>query len=88
MTHPANKKTHVPERTCVGCRTVDEQPRLRRVTADAAGRLRFDPGAARQPGRGAYVHPQQKCLEAALARGGFARSFRRKVLQLVHEAQE
>ncbi|WP_425451497.1 YlxR family protein [Acidipropionibacterium virtanenii] len=37
----------------------------------------LDPGS-RAPGRGAHLHPDAECWRAAL-RGGFARSFRRRV---------
>lgn len=65
-----------PVRTCVGCR----------CTGDPAGMVRFvlhgdrvvidvDGGS---PGRGAHVHPDPQCWRGAV-RGGFARSFRRRV---------
>ena len=74
-----------PQRTCVGCRQVDAKAHLRRVVLDGAGRLvTQEPGAPRArrtlPGRGAYVHDVEKCLLTALTRGGFERSFRRKVV--------
>jgi predicted RNA-binding protein YlxR (DUF448 family) len=34
---------------------------------------------ARLPGRGAYLCPEAACWEAAVARRGFARAFRRPV---------
>lgn len=71
---------HVPIRTCVGCRSTDAQPHLWRAVVDAAGRLQMQIGGRRQAGRGAYVHPEEKCLIAAISRGGFERSFRRKLL--------
>jgi predicted RNA-binding protein YlxR (DUF448 family) len=66
----------MPIRTCVGCQQRDEQKKLVRWVAEASGRIKIDE-AARQPGRGAYVHRSRACLEAA-ARGGFARSLRRR----------
>lgn len=67
-----------PQRTCVGCRTVDAQDALMRAVLDAAGQVSLQRGARRAPGRGAYVHAREACLRAA-SRGGFARSFRQKV---------
>jgi hypothetical protein len=53
-----------------------DKPRLRRfVLAD--GRLQADP-EQRRPGRGAYAC-DEACARRALARGGFARSFRQAV---------
>ncbi|MDN5564879.1 MAG: DUF448 domain-containing protein [Luteococcus sp.] len=40
------------------------------VTRDARRRL---------PGRGVWLHDDQKCREPALRKGGFARGFRRRV---------
>lgn len=62
-----------PLRTCVGCRRVDAQSALVRVTAEGHG-LRLDIGH-RNSGRGAYVHARSSCLAGA-ERGGFSRSFR------------
>jgi predicted RNA-binding protein YlxR (DUF448 family) len=72
-----------PMRTCVGCREVAPRGRLVRVvresdssnSSDRAPRLKFDPNGS-APGRGAWIHPWRACLDLALARGGFARSFR------------
>lgn len=68
-----------PGRTCVGCRRKDQQQTLRRLVLDAAGRLVLQ-RAGKLAGRGAYVHWNEVCLAAAVTRGGFDRSFRRKVL--------
>ncbi|MDO4412963.1 YlxR family protein [Cutibacterium sp.] len=66
--------TKRPQRTCVGCRRVDDPAHMRRyVLVD--GVVVSDPTGA---GRGAYVHPDEECWKSAVA-GGFARSFRRRV---------
>jgi len=80
-----------PERTCVGCRKVAPRDQLVRLVREhipdgVAPRVRPDlTGSA--PGRGAWLHPDAACLELALRRGGFARSFREKV-DTGHLAQE
>ncbi|MDB4968419.1 MAG: hypothetical protein JWN44_4108 [Myxococcales bacterium] len=66
----------MPTRTCCGCQKRDEQRNLVRWVAEATGRIKID-DTERQPGRGAYLHRTRSCVEAA-AKGGFARSFRRK----------
>jgi predicted RNA-binding protein YlxR (DUF448 family) len=53
--------------------TVDKIDLLRVVVSD--GLLSPDPHAQR-PGRGAYVHPDLGCLEAADRRRAFVRAFR------------
>jgi predicted RNA-binding protein YlxR (DUF448 family) len=75
----------MPIRTCVGCRATDEQPRLVRLVADGAGRVKID-GFRRQPGRGAYVHPERRCVEEMLKKGGLERSLKRNLVAVTHEA--
>ena len=65
---------HVPVRTCVGCRERGDKHGLVRLVV-AGERVRVDrTGSA--PGRGAYVHPDRTCVEAAIARGALARALR------------
>ncbi|HSY00386.1 MAG TPA: YlxR family protein [Streptomyces sp.] len=63
-----------PERTCVGCRQRAAKTELLRVVAiedecvpDPRGTL---------PGRGAYLHPAQVCLDLAVRRRAFTRALR------------
>jgi uncharacterized protein len=61
-------------RTCIGCRARVSKAELLRVARTPDG-VRADlEGAA--PGRGAYVHRDPDCIEAALRRGAFARALR------------
>jgi uncharacterized protein len=62
-----------PLRTCVGCRTTRRQTELLRLARTPSG-VRFDP-RGRQPGRGAYLCPDPRCIDAAARRG--ATSLRR-----------
>ena len=66
-----------PERTCIGCRRKRGQAELVRLT-NAAGRV--VPALPGAPGRGAYLCPEQTCLEAADKRRAFARAFRGPVV--------
>ena len=61
-------------RTCVGCQVRAAKSDLLRlvvignqVVPDHRGQL---------PGRGAYLHPDQRCLEQAMRRRAFPRAFR------------
>ncbi|MCT2594826.1 YlxR family protein [Streptomyces sp. N2-109] len=63
-----------PQRTCVGCRKHSGKGDLLRVVLmgercvpDLRGTL---------PGRGAYVHPVQECVDLAVRRRAFQRAFR------------
>lgn len=64
------KRKHRPQRTCVGCRQVEDKSGLIRIVRSPQG-VFVDPSGKRS-GRGAYVHPRQECwqqgLEASLER--------------------
>ena len=68
---------HVPERTCIGCRTVCPAAELVRLIAPDGKVCVVRPGSGRtgKRGRGAWVHP--RCVAAALKAMG--RAFRRQV---------
>jgi predicted RNA-binding protein YlxR (DUF448 family) len=61
-------------RTCVGCRERAVKSTLLRLVA-AGDAMVPDPGAT-LPGRGAYLHPSQRCFELAQRRRAFARALR------------
>ncbi|MER7833929.1 MULTISPECIES: YlxR family protein [unclassified Streptomyces] len=70
-------RTHAracPERTCVGCRERAAKSDLLRIVA-IEGECAPDPRGT-LPGRGAYVHPVQSCLDLAVRRRAFPRSLR------------
>jgi predicted RNA-binding protein YlxR (DUF448 family) len=65
-------------RTCVGCRKRELAVELLRVVAvDGNGEhaVTVDP-ARKLPGRGAWLHPDPQCLDAAIRRRAFARALR------------
>ena len=63
-----------PVRTCVGCKERAAKSSLLRLVV-AGGVIVPDP-QARQPGRGAYLHPSQACFELAQRRRAFPRALR------------
>ena len=67
-----------PARTCVGCRRRDARSALLRVVRTSGAVARFDPGGT-AAGRGAYVHPDVTCVDAALGRGSLVRALRAAV---------
>ncbi|MEV7287430.1 YlxR family protein [Streptomyces sp. NPDC093252] len=70
-------RTHAtarPERTCVGCRQRAAKIQLLRIVA-VGGDCTPDPRGT-LPGRGAYVHPAQVCLDQAVRRRAFPRALR------------
>jgi predicted RNA-binding protein YlxR (DUF448 family) len=64
-----------PERTCVACRVKGGKRELIRVVRRPDGRVHPDP-SGKAPGRGAYLHRDPACREAAVRRGGLARALR------------
>jgi uncharacterized protein len=63
-----------PVRTCLGCRRRDSPNALLRVVARDGEVVADDPAVA--PGRGAWVHPDRDCVEAAVKRKAFGRALR------------
>ncbi|KEF35052.1 hypothetical protein RDMS_03210 [Deinococcus sp. RL] len=73
---PPASPPHVPQRTCVACRTKRPQAELLRVSRDPAGGeaggWRVAPGGARgRTGRGAYVCPLPECWSEKRLRRAF-----------------
>lgn len=61
------RRRSVPQRTCVGCRTVHPKRDLVRVVRTPDGTVEIDPSGKRS-GRGAYLCQQKGCWERALKR--------------------
>ncbi|MBL9104323.1 MAG: YlxR family protein [Myxococcales bacterium] len=64
-------------RTCVGCRTVKPQAELLRTRCPGG---RVTPAGKTPAGRSAYVCPLRACIELAVRKGGFRRSFRNNAI--------
>ena len=78
MTKAENKpKKHIPQRTCIGCREVNEKKTLIRVVKSPDG-VCIDP-TGRMPGRGAYLHDSKECWEKALKRGALDRALKTEI---------
>jgi predicted RNA-binding protein YlxR (DUF448 family)/ribosomal protein L7Ae-like RNA K-turn-binding protein len=67
-----------PERSCLGCRKVSPKHELLRFVLDPERRLIADP-QNKLPGRGAYVCCQKSCLQSAVEKRQFSRSFKGEV---------
>lgn len=64
----ATRQRHVPQRTCVVCRSKRPKQELVRLVRASGGSIAPDP-AGRAPGRGAYLCRASACWDAA-ATGG------------------
>jgi uncharacterized protein len=68
MSQKANKQPrpkHVPQRTCVACRTTGAKRGLVRVVRTASGNVEVDE-TGKKPGRGAYLCRTKECWNRAL----------------------
>ena len=76
---PASGAQRTPVRMCIGCRKRELAVELLRVVAVSMG---GGPGAVAvdttgsHPGRGAWLHPDDRCLSAAIRRRSFGRALR------------
>ncbi len=62
----AKRRRRIPQRTCVGCRNVDaKRSMIRIVRKPGNGGIQLDP-TGKLSGRGAYIHEDPACWEAAL----------------------
>jgi predicted RNA-binding protein YlxR (DUF448 family) len=59
------RRKHIPQRTCIVCRQVQNKRELIRVVRTLEGELVIDETGKRN-GRGAYLCRQSACWEAAL----------------------
>ncbi|HYM16756.1 MAG TPA: YlxR family protein [Dehalococcoidia bacterium] len=59
---------HVPQRTCIACRTTGAKRGFVRVVRTPGGRVELDP-TGKKNGRGAYVHESRACWDDALKKG-------------------
>ncbi len=73
-----SKAKHVPQRTCVGCRTTSGKREFVRVVRTPEGTVEVDP-TGRHNGRGAYLCARPECWDEALKKDRLARALRTTV---------
>lgn len=66
---------HIPQRTCIGCRTASAKRQFVRIVRTAEGRVEVD-STGKKAGRGAYLCRQRSCWETALKRDLVARALK------------
>ena len=75
---------HVPQRTCVGCRTTSVKSEFVRIVRTSEGAVDLDP-AGKRNGRGAYLCTNRACWEEALKKDRLARALRTTITTPVRE---
>ena len=70
-----SRPKHVPQRTCIACRSTESKRGLVRVVRTPEGRVELDP-TGKKNGRGAYVHETAACWDEALKKERLARALK------------
>ncbi|MBE6915745.1 MAG: YlxR family protein [Ruminococcaceae bacterium] len=68
------KQKKIPQRQCVGCRTMHDKRDLIRVVKSPEGEISLD-SRGKKPGRGAYLCPNVDCLAKARKSRALERAF-------------
>ena len=58
------KQRKIPQRQCVGCRTMKDKKALVRIVKTPEGEICVD-ATGKKSGRGAYICPNAECLQKA-----------------------
>ena len=74
----------MPMRTCTGCRQGKSKKDLIRVVKDKEGKVFVDI-TGKQNGRGAYICPDEKCLEMAMKNKGLERTLKSTISDDVYQ---
>jgi predicted RNA-binding protein YlxR (DUF448 family) len=69
------KPKHIPQRSCVACRTARDKNDLVRLVRTPEGEIVIDP-SGKLSGRGAYLCPRPDCLRTAQKRKSLDRALK------------
>ena len=81
------KVKKIPQRQCVGCRTMKDKKTLIRVVRTPEGSIVLD-STGKKNGRGAYVCPDPACLKKARKSRALERAFALEIPAEVYDALE
>ena len=74
----------IPMRTCTGCRQEKSKKELIRVVRDKEGKVFVDV-TGKQNGRGAYICPDEECLDCAIKNKGLERTLKTSISQEIYQ---
>ena len=74
----------IPERMCLGCRTVHPKKDMIRVVRSPENVYSVDM-TGKSPGRGAYICRNEECFRRAEKEHGFERAFKSKMEDAIYE---
>jgi len=78
------KQRKIPQRQCVGCRTMKDKKALVRIVKTPEGEICVD--ATRKPGRGAYLCPDPECVRKARKSKALERAFETAIGEDIYAA--
>ena len=81
------KVKKIPQRQCVGCRTMKDKKSLIRVVRTPEGAIVLD-STGKKSGRGAYVCPDAACLKKARKSRALERALDTEIPGEVYDALE
>ena len=81
------KPRKIPQRQCVGCRTMTDKKALIRVVKTPEGEIVLDT-TGKKAGRGAYVCHNSECLKKARKSRALERAFALTIGEDVYDALE
>ena len=81
------KPRKIPQRQCVGCRTMRDKKELLRVVKTAEGEALLDL-TGKKSGRGAYVCPSMECLKKARKSRALERALELSIPDAMYDAME
>ena len=82
---PAKRK---PERQCLGCREMKPKNELIRIVKSPESDISLDL-KGKKPGRGAYICPDNKCLERIIKSKALSRVFKTQIPEsIIQELQK
>ena len=84
---PMVKTRKIPQRQCVGCRTMRDKKELIRVVKTPENEIILDT-TGKKSGRGAYVCPDAECLKKARKSRALERAFSLAIPDEVYDALE
>ncbi len=81
------KVRKIPQRQCVGCRTMKDKKELIRIVKTPEGQIVAD-ATGKKSGRGAYICPNPECLKRARKARALERAFDTAIPAEVYDALE
>ena len=81
------KQRKIPQRQCVGCRTMKDKKALVRIVKTPEGEICVD-ATGKKSGRGAYICPNAECLRLARKSRKLEKSFSCRISDEVYDNME